>query len=185
MMPFVEYFSCARASLVSVLAVAAAGCASPRLPEPEVSFDAGQARAMLATGNNTLQGSALLRQAGGGVVTCAGVAVYLMPVTAAAKDWAVRSFGSEAGGFRQVDATGPQFRYGASEFMTSVKTATCDAAGNFKFEEVADGEWYVFTRILWSIPIRFGTELQGGTLMQPVKLAGGATRSVVLSRPRP
>lgn len=122
-----------------------------------------------------------MRQVGGGVVTCAALPVYLIPRTKTAEEWAANTYGSAAGGFRAVGMHGRDFIPDSSEFMRSVKTSTCDAAGRFQFEQVADGEFFVFVSILWSVPIRFGNELQGGTITRPVRAAGGARTELTIA----
>lgn len=162
------------ATLPLVLACLTA-CALPRVINPIAPFDAEAAQRQLVDGPNSIKGSALLRQAGGGVVTCAGGVVYLMPVTEAAKEWARYVYGSPSGGFRY--ATMPTLTFkGRDNLFAATKSVTCDAQGTFRFEHVADGDFYVFTRITW-----LAGRVQGGSIMRPVKLSGGQTVDTVLS----
>lgn len=156
-----------------------AGCAN-RTVTLSAPFDAQAARRQLVDGTNVVRGSALIRQVGGGIVTCAGNPVFLMPASPTANEWATQVYGSPAGGFRSASRRGVMFDK-ADEFMSLVKTATCDPQGTFKFDKVADGQFLVFTRIVW----RAGSELQGGSVMRPVLLTGGSTAEVVLSPSSP
>ena len=57
------------------------------------------------------------------------------------------------------------------------KSATCDPQGFFTFSNVANGTFYVFTRINWTV----GSEIQGGTVMKTVVTAKGKVAEIVLS----
>lgn len=161
--------------VIAAFSALAAGCAN-RSITLAVPFDEAAAKQQMQGGTNTVRGSALIRQAGGGIVTCAGNPVFLMPVTATAKEWAAHVYDSEEGGFRSASGRGVMFK-NPEPFMTVVKSANCDTQGNFKFEKVADGHFYVFTRITW----RVGDYLQGGSIMRPTKLTGGSEVDVMLS----
>ena len=159
----------------SLVAALVTGCASPRIIKPHVPFDAAAAQRQLADGPNGIKGSALIRQNGGGVVTCAGETVFLMPATDAASEWAVAVYGSRSGGFHGAMTRGMTFE-GRSDLFGAVRSATCDAQGSFKFDHVADGTFYVFTRIVWTAGM-----LQGGSIMRAVTLSGGQSVDLVLS----
>ncbi|MBP7370582.1 MAG: hypothetical protein KA902_04010, partial [Arenimonas sp.] len=57
------------------------GCMTAPTITLTTPFDSDYAQKMLADGTNMVKGSALIRQAGGGVVTCAGNEVLLIPNT--------------------------------------------------------------------------------------------------------
>ena len=54
----------------------------------------------------------------------------------------------------------------------------CDPQGHFKFENLADGNFYVMTRVVWEAP---GHVYQGGEIIQKVSLSGGETKNVVIA----
>ena len=165
------------AAAVAVVVTCVTGCTSgPQIMPLQAPFDAAAAKRQLAPGSNTVHGSGLIRQIGGGVVTCAGGTVFLMPATDAAKEWAQVLYGSDQGGFFDVGRRSVQFP-GADELFGAVRMANCDAQGGFKFDHVADGTFLVFTRITWMA----GRLLQGGSVMRSVSLSGGETVDVVLS----
>lgn len=163
--------------LAMTVAVAClAGCATNRAVTLTAPFDAAAAKAQLADGSNSIKGSALIRQVGGGVVTCAGGSVFLMPATAMANEWATYVYGNPNGGYFNASGLGMQFE-GGQEMYAATKQTTCNAQGAFSFDRVADGEFLVFTRITWLV----GYAQQGGSIMRRVKLAGGQATEVVLS----
>ena len=143
-------------------------------------FDAAQTKLLLNSGNNTIQGSALLRQRGGGVVTCAGNKVWLMPVTDHSIERQQYIYGSDIKAFktfREMNNPRISFTYNPKEFFRLVKRDTCDAQGNFVFNNISDGDFFVLTNISWTS----GSSLQGGELMHRVRVRGGETKKVVLS----
>lgn len=161
------------ACIATILALVGCGNRSAVLRAP---FDEQAAQKQLTAGVNSIRGSALIRQQGGGVVTCAGNQVVLMPVTARAREWATEVFESTSGGYRQAGGRGVVFDE-TDPFWRATREATCDAQGNFRFDGLPDGDFYVFTRITW----RVGYNIQGGALMKSARLAGGVAHDVVLS----
>lgn len=73
--------------------------------ETAVPFDPNQGRCILSRGSSTIQGQAFLRQAGGGVVTCAGEEVSLLPATPYQVERMTIIYGSTQGG-RRTSAIG-------------------------------------------------------------------------------
>jgi hypothetical protein len=63
-------------------------------------------------------------------------------------------------------------------YHTYSKTTTGDVQGFFKFENLADGEYFVFADVLWEV----GNSIQGGALMQKVKVSGGQAIEIVMSQ---
>ena len=63
-------------------------------------------------------------------------------------------------------------------FYQATKESTCDAQGFFKFDSIADGDFFVVTTVRWSPG---GYTYEGGTLMRRVSLKGGETKEIVLA----
>lgn len=167
-----------RLAIPALMIAALLGCGN-RSALLQAPFDAVAARKTL-NGPNAIKGSALIRQRGGGVVTCAGNPVFLMPVTARAREWAEHVYESTEGGYRAAGGRGVVFDESDAVFAAT-KTASCDTAGNFKFEAIGDGQFYVFTRITWIAGAGIYQSLQGGSIMKPVTVSGGSTTEIVLS----
>lgn len=160
-------------------AIAGAGCAS-RPFALEARFDDQGAAEMLQPGKNSIRGSGLLRQQGGGVVTCAGKTVNLIPATVYATEWVGYEF-EWAGG-----PTGYGIRHAGSRpynylhppgFLLRQRSTTCDAAGFFAFEDVGDGSFYITTDVSWMV----GYTPQGGRVARIVHTAGGKRHDVVIT----
>lgn len=154
-----------------------AGCAAPGLTvikDFNHPFDANQAAAMLLPGPNTISGSALMRQQGGGVVTCAGRQVHLIPATDYAGMRMYAIYGTEK--FIGPGA-GKTFEPDQPAYYLHMKATLCNAQGFFKFDKVADGTFYVQTTVSWVA----GRVPQGGNLMERVSVKGGETVEVTLA----
>ena len=66
------------------------------------------------------------------------------------------------------------------EYSADVKVQKCDAQGDFVFERVADGDFFVVTQITWETGT--SSSYQGGNLMQRVSVSGGKSVSIVLAQ---
>lgn len=152
-----------------------AGCLGPEKVRQSVSFDPQEVESLLRSGSNTVKGSALINQVGGGSVTCAGRTVNLIPRSRYADERMEIIYGNLLAGvgMRRIPESDP-----ASElaYMKTAKETVCNAQGFFIFEGLADGEYYITTQITWG-----QYNEQGGNLMRSVTIAGGQTIEVVLS----
>jgi hypothetical protein len=128
-------------------------------------------------GGNIVKGNGFMRQQGGGVVTCAGSTVTLVPATAYADERAAALYGIV--NERRASTSNVMLRFEPDypAYKTLVKQTMCDAQGNFTFERVADGTFYVTTFVNWKV----GASQQGAALAIRVVVAGGQTTSVVIS----
>ena len=141
------------------------------------SFDPSEVEWFASTGTNSVHGSALIRQRGGGVVTCAGRSVSLMPVSTYADERILAIYGNRLKGYSQFGATvinePPDQAY-----LDIARNSTCDAQGFFSFRNLPDGEFYIITDVFWEVS---NYASQGGALMHRVTLSGGKSAEVVLS----
>ena len=154
------------------------GCASTsRLMES--SFDSELAKHIHDEGTNSIQGQAFLRQRGGNVVTCAASEVRLIPATKYAKEYVRRKYGTDQGGYDDWDPilleNDPKTD---TSFWTHTRTTTCDAEGEFEFDGVPDGTYYVTTRVMWSAG---QYSQQGGDIAEIVDLAGNDSKKILLT----
>lgn len=164
-------------TLAAVATLVVAGCSTTQKVQLSSNFDEKAVAHLLGPGPNQITGSALIRQGGGGVVTCAGGVVYLMPVTPYAKEWARYVYGSDLEGYHRTGGAGVEFTNLNLQFAGSVRMTNCNAQGFFAFNDVADGDFYVFTKINW----RVGGDIQGGSLMKTASVRGGQKKEIVLA----
>lgn len=170
------------AILITLAGITIAGCVTTTPTAPTIStlalvaaFDATEAKSLLADGKNSIKGSSFMRQQGGGVVTCAGQTVSLVPATAYATERIAALYGNTERGTNN----GRRYKFvpDPPEFLTSIKTTRCDAQGNFAFDRIADGTFYINTLVVWQI----GYSQQGGQLMQRVSVKEGQSLVVVVA----
>lgn len=151
------------------------------IPTPKVAmvktFDEKDALIRLRDGDNTIKGTALVRQRNGHTITCAAEQVNLFPAT----EYATERFSiiylnpkkkyiDVNKGFYGDPGTAPE------KYYKTQKTTICDSTGNFEFKNVADGYYYVLTQVLWET----GQSTQGGYFIQGVEVAGGETKTIFL-----
>ncbi len=164
-----------RFTLAMTIASLLTGCAAQTVMV-QAPFDAEQAAALVKPGVNIISGSALIRQNGGGVVTCAGLPILLVPKTAYASERIKAIYGNTQRGHNPAHRA-IQFEPDVQSYGRLQRNTLCDAQGNFSFSDVADGSFYVIANITWNV----GGSIQGGGLMQAVTVSGGASQEVVLS----
>lgn len=156
-------------------AVFLAGCLGPEKIQQKRSFDSAVVQPLLQPGNNTVKGSALFNQIGGGTVTCAGRTVFLVPRSPYADERMTIIYGNLQGGVG-IGRIPESDQASVSAYNLAAKETVCDAQGFFTFRDVADGEFYAVTAIKWG---QYNN--QGGNLMRAVKVTGGESVEIVLA----
>lgn len=159
------------------LAVALSGCAGQTVIPISRDFHPEEAKRLAEPGPNIISGSALIRQQGGGVVTCAGLPINLIPKTAYATERTQAIWGNSAKGYAPVYAMQMTFDPNPPGYHEHARHTRCDAQGNFQFSDVADGEFYLVSVITWIV----ARQAQGGGMMQAVSVRGGEAIELVLS----
>lgn len=163
-----------------------AGCATQK-PQEKIKintiFNKDEAKMLMADGKNTLKGSALMRQVGGGVVTCAGQTISILPATTYAYQRVQYLYGSDTAGTRSAFAiqNNPEpFETTDEDYQKYQRKTICDSQGFFKFEKLADGEFFVVSSITWKANPR-SVYYEGGWMMRKVRLAGGEVKEIVIA----
>lgn len=100
------------------------------------NFDFDQAERLMKKGKNTVIGNAFLRQNGGGIVTCAGSEVTLIPATEYAKERLRRLYSGTDKGYNPIVVKG-FFQYGPrmqykfiptpNRYTALMKRTVCDS----------------------------------------------------------
>ena len=135
-----------------------------------------ESASQMLNGNNTIKGSALIRQRGGGVVTCAGNEVFLLPVERMSLEMIQKGYGNTNRGYRKL---GANVVYANNQDKSPVagRKTTCNAQGFFSFDNLGDGEFFIESTIQWGT----GYVLEGGHIMQKVSVRNGQQIEVVLT----
>ncbi|MFH0926206.1 MAG: hypothetical protein V1872_11375 [bacterium] len=121
------------------------------------------------TGTATIKGQAFLRQKGGNVVTAAGATIYLNPATSYSKEY-----------FELQVMRGLHLSEADKRMLEYERTTTGDANGNFEFNDLPAGEYYIATTITWYVPGQYIPE--GGNVGTKVGVKPGEMKKVVLTR---
>jgi len=158
------------------------GCALNQLKDLYIStpFNVAEASIINKQGKNTISGSALIKRNDGQAVTCSGGKVELIPYTTYANTRILSLYGGSERGFRPVyESTLNQIKFipDTPEYYDMRKSAQCNAQGFFVFKNIADGDYFVTTNVVWMA----GNYHQGGSLMKRVAVKGGESVDIVLS----
>jgi hypothetical protein len=161
------------------LATAPGVYTTPKEPfTPKQTFSAEEVAWAKQPGTNTIEGSALLRQQGGGVVTCGGSEVDLIPASKYASERLTYLYGGPDGGYTSAlsmmyykEPPPPN-----PEYQRTWRKTICDAQGKFKFTNLPDGGWYVLSEVRWTV-----NTPQGGYIAKFVQVKDGETKEVVLT----
>jgi hypothetical protein len=100
-------------------------------------------------GKSTISGQAFLKTRGGDVKYGAGNQVHLNPVTSYSTEWFERGIVGNEPLEKPDDRINPYHR-----------TTVADGFGNFAFEHLPPGQYYVACLITWEVPNLWGGGLQ-------------------------
>jgi hypothetical protein len=167
---------------VLVLSTFLAGCA-PQVIPVTTRFNASEVEFIRRPGTAVVSGQGFMRQRGGGIVTCGGEEVRLIPFTEYSAERMTIFYGNDTSGFRDIrtSAFGRIPEPAPPEFLEASLDTRCDAQGNFSFENVPAGSYFVVTKVQWEVPTGYFSIQQGGHLMRRVTVADGQRVRVLLS----
>ena len=124
-------------------------------------------------GYGTILGNAFVRKQDGGIVSCAGQGVSLVPRSSYADERMKHLYQSVDSGNnsgRQIDEADPRY---AEKFIATV----CDVDGRFKIEGLPDGDYYVVANVWWGDPVQ-----GGANLMRRVSVVGDEIKEITMSK---
>jgi hypothetical protein len=154
--------------LAIIAAAALTGCSPTVL---KTTFAPAEASYINQTGKGSINGQAFLRRNDGIVVYGAGSEVDLIPATAYARERMASIYG---GGKYAVWHAG--FKNDDPAYQSYMKKTVADGEGRFKFENLADGTYFITTTVTWFVQYQ-----QGGALMESVTISGGQPVQVIMS----
>jgi hypothetical protein len=159
-----------------VLGVALTGCATKPPVKLNNQFVEADVAWSKVEGNSEITGSALMQTLGGIPRTCAGRTVALVPESKYSTERMLSIYGNISKGF--VNAyQNTKFDDNPQGYIDSVRTSICDAQGNFEFNKIPKGRYYVTTQVIWSV----NHALHGGFLMRQVEITDSSKTRVVLA----
>lgn len=166
-------------TLLGLAALTTTACATTTVPIA-APFDAQDAARIFEEGSNTITGSAVLRMRNGGAQTCAALPVLMVPATRYASERIAAIYGNSRRGYNPASfGRNPQFDPDVPDYARHTRQEICDAQGEFSFDQVADGSYFVIARVTWEIPGNYF--LEGGNVMAFVEVSGGETERVILT----
>jgi hypothetical protein len=175
------------AIVVLAIPLALAGCTpGPRMEVVSTPINVEELAPYGRPAKTRIEGQAFMVQRGGGVVTCAGNPVYLIPATDFFSD-AIRSaargavVGISESEIARLDEVHHRINQtpGATDL---IHTARCDATERFRFQAVAARPWIAVTLVRWDTFSRDGRAFsQGGMLTQEFMPLEGRTTEIILS----
>jgi hypothetical protein len=162
--------------LALALILALAGCAQfQQQAALSTGIAPGEIEWARKTGRNTVSGNASLKS-GGTTHTCAGQSANLIPDTAYARARMTAIFGNASRGTRAASLGAVKFERDDPLYVSTLRTARCDASGSFSFPGVPDGVWYVTTSVKW----QGNGQVEGSSMMQRLDVQGGRLTKVIL-----
>lgn len=162
-----------------VVTMMMAGCVrhEPKIITLNSTFNPQDAAYIFEKGDNTIKGQSFLKTQGGDVKTCAGNKAHLVPVTDYATERMVHIYNNHNAGYSpMIINMWKKFESTDQDYLKYSRETYCDAGGNFNFENIPDGEYYITTFVTWrgGYPV----SIQGGYLMKRISVSGGGTKTV-------
>jgi hypothetical protein len=146
----------------------------------ESAFDADAVKFATVPGTATVTGRAALRLADGSTKSCAGFNVELLPVAAYSKERIGRTYGNLDAGQILLEQKPPKFTPDVKEYHDLLIKGVCDATGEFRFETVAAGEYFVIAFIIWDAKAGDAATKTGGAVMKRIRVSDGQSHAVRL-----
>lgn len=161
-------------NVVVALAATAAltGCVSMPAPMARPAFPVGEyAQLEGRTGTGVVTGQVFLRTQGGEVRYGAGSEVVLNPVTSYSTFWYTNGYL----GNRNIGEPDPrQDKY--------IPVVQADGHGNFKFERVPPGDYYLTSQVFWQVPGPYGGSQTGSYISERITVEDGKEVRQMLTR---
>jgi hypothetical protein len=164
------------ARFICIIAIAAfgAGCVTQTTPQPTIPFDESALLPFGGKGTSTITGQAFLKTAGGEVRYGAGDNVLLIPVTPYTTEkveWFVGANSINAG----IGIMALQNNLGLQKY---IRTVIGDGSGNFEFQNIPAGDYYILCPIFWSVP---DSDMTGGVALAKTHVGDGETVKIVVT----
>jgi len=136
-----------------VALLGSAGCVITPTPQPrQATFVQAEYDPYAGKGSGSIAGQAFLKTRAGDVKFGAGETVNLNPVTSYSTEWFERAvLAGEA--LETPDERAAPYR----------RSCIADGSGQFRFEQLPAGEYYLACPIVWEYPTQFGLAKTGGT----------------------
>ena len=150
-----------------VLALAVAGAPV----QLDNAFVLDDVRWVRSAGNSTVSGKVSLKMRDGTAKSCAGFPVELLPVAKYSSERIFRTYASNTSGQVLLEDNPPKFTPDAPEYHVYLLKSSCDAQGEYRFENVPAGDYYVMAFIIWDVAGSNPAAKSGGAVMKRIRVA--------------
>ena len=140
-------------------------------------FDETEVRWFNTVGSGTIKGTATVNEAGFETKTCAESRVFLLPVSRYTRYRMDELYNSTFSGYNPVADGRKNLERPDKKFVAMVRSTECNSFGEFMFENLAAGQYYVTTYVRWDE----GNTQHGGNLMQRVEVSDGRVSSIEMT----
>lgn len=142
------------------------------------SFNAKEVNWAKEKGTLSISGQGFARTQGGDVKLCSGSEVSLIPKSKYATERINHIYGNDTKGRVGNGFNFKKLPEAPKEYGENMTTTTCDAQGNFKFQNLPSGEYYLVLSIGWITPYN---SHQRALMMEKVNLKSESIKSLILS----
>jgi hypothetical protein len=152
-------------------------------PQPTVPFDESALQPFTGKGTSTITGQAFLKTAGGEIRYGAGDNVLLIPVTPYTAEKVKALVGVKGEGSSIAANFYILTLQGDIRMQKYIRTVIGDGSGNFEFQNIPAGDYYIVCPIYWSVlnPDLGITDETGGVANTKTHIGNGETVKVVVT----
>ena len=155
------------------------GCVTP--PKMNQSFEYKDVEWVHEKGTAIVTGQAFLKTVGGDVKTCAGNTIKLVPSSAYSDERIKYVYGnSDTGYYPQMTFLGKRLPEAPSSYYEYVLNSICDANGNFEFNDVPEGNFYLLVPVVWKLNAN-SMSAEGGSLMRYISVKSDAKNKYIMT----
>lgn len=154
-----------------VAAIALSACSTSSRNEMVAKYDPNALAWSHAIGANAIEGKAVSGQ----LVSTGGTRVDLLPFSGYTSDLITYAYGNTTGGAEIRDIAprvSPLFR------ANDIKTVFCNVDGEFQFEHVAEGDYFLIASLTWKGLLG---ENRNKHVMKRVNVTSGETVQVIIT----
>jgi hypothetical protein len=129
-------------------------------------------------GDATVSGKAFLKLRDGTQRSCAGFAMELLPVATYSSERIIRTYGNNRAGQVLLEDNPPKFTPDAPGYHEYLLKSSCNAQGEFTFQNVPPGDYFVMAFIIWDVAGANPPAKTGGAVMKRIHVDPHAKLSV-------
>ena len=145
------------------------------------TFSADEVSWVLKPGNSTVTGQAFLRLKDGSLKSCTGFRIELLPAGEYASERIFKTYRNNEQGQVLLEDNPPKFTPDVRVYHDMLLKGGCNHRGEFRFEKVPAGEYYVMAFIIWEENVGGVTRKTGGGVMKRIHVTPGSQLSVKLA----